>query len=190
MEPVVTPDDNEDVDNVIYSGSLAPESSLPDFFLQAGQLAASVSPSTPLPLRTFCTDTTGFRLNRHPDLPLSTVDEVAAKFKLPDLRAALSDYVRHMRDLRSSTFTIGQRRLSPPDSELPFDHLQVWYSVRVQVRSANLSADVTTPHRICAEPPSPEWPFGRYDTALRSDGSTPGPGLQGTFLSWFAKLRL
>ena len=132
-EPVNTPDDEEDCDNVNYSDDLAPASSPPDFFSQATQLAASVSPSTPLPLRTFCTDTTGFRLNRYPDLPLSTIDEVAAKFKLPDLRAALSDYIRRMRDLRLTTFTIGQRRLSPPDAALPFDHLQVWYSARVQV---------------------------------------------------------
>ena len=40
---------------------------------------------------------------------------------------------------------------------------------------------MSAPRRLCAEPPSPEWPFGRYDTALLSDGSTPGRGLQGMF---------
>lgn len=36
------------------------------------------------------------------------------------------------------------------------------------------SVDVSTPHRICAELPSPEWPFGWYDTVLIADGSEPG----------------
>ena len=178
-EPVDTLDD-EYLETVDPPDSLAPTPSRPDFFSQAVQLAASVSPLTPLPLRKFCTDTTGFHLNRNPDLLPLIVDEVAIKFKLPDLRAALADYIRQMRDLQSSTFKIGQRRLSPTDATLPFSHLRVWYSARVQVRSTD-SADVSTPCRICAEPPSFEWPFGRYDTVLLSDGSTPGQELHGTF---------
>jgi hypothetical protein len=177
-EPVTVVEGEEDVDD--YSDDLGPTSSLPDFFSRAVQLAAGISPSTPLPLRTFCTDTTGFRLNRRPDLSPLTVDEAAAKFKLPDLRAALSDYIQHMRDIQSSTFTIGQRRRSPVNALLPFSHLKVWYSARVQVRSVD-SMDVSVPRRVCAEPPSPEWPFGRYDTVLLSDGSTLGRGLRGMF---------
>ena len=60
-------------------------SSPPDFFSQAIQLATDILPSTPLPLQMFCTGTTGFHLNQRPDLPPSTVDEVADKFQLPDL---------------------------------------------------------------------------------------------------------
>ena len=172
-EPVADLDGEEDLDEI-------DRSSPPNLFSQAVRLAASVSPSTPLPLRTFCTDMTGFHLNRRPNLPPSTVDEIADKFKLPDLRAALSDYVRHMRALRSSTLIIGQRRLSPADAELPFSHLRVWYSAWVQVRLAD-STGVSNPGRICAKPPSPEWPFGRYDSVLISNGSTPGKGLRGTF---------
>ena len=175
---VALDDESEDTDD--YLDDLGPASSPPDFFSKAVQLAADVSPSTPLPLRTFCTDTTGFHLNRRPDLSPSTVDEIAAKFKLPDLRPALSDYIQHMRDIRSSTLTIGQRRLSPADALLPFSHLKVWHSAHVQVWSVD-SMDVSIPCQVCAEPSSPEWPFGRYDTVLLSDGSTPGKGLRGTF---------
>ena len=173
-EPADTPDDDEeDADNASYSDGLAPMPSPPNFFLQAVQLAAGVSPSTSLPLQIFCTDTTGFHLNQLPNLPSLTVDEVAIKFKLPDLRAALSDYVRRMQELRSPIFTIGQRRLSPVHAALPFSRLRVWYSTRVQVRSMD-SANMNTPHRICAEPCSPEWPFGRYGTVVIADGSEPG----------------
>jgi hypothetical protein len=177
-EPLEDPDNVDQLDDLLLA--VPP----PDFFSQAAQLAASVSPSTPLPLRTFCTDSTAFHLNRRPNLALLTVDEVAAKFKLPDLRAALADYIRHVRDLQSSMFKIGQRRLSHADAELPFTHLRVWYSTRIQVQSID-STDPTVPRRVCAEPPSDEWPFGRYDTVLLSNGSTPGQGLYGTLGSQY-----
>jgi len=180
-DPTGTPDDEEpedtDPNDQIDDVSLA--TAPLDLFAQAIQLSTSISPSTPLPLRTFCTGDTAFRLNRHPDLTQLTVDEVAAKFKLPDLRPALADYIQRARDLRSSTFKIGQRRLARANAELPFDHLRVWYSTRVQVRSTD-STDVSDSRRVCAEPPSVQWPFGRYDTVLLSDGSTPGQGLHGT----------
>ena len=133
------------------------------------------------------TDSTAFHLNWHPNLTPLTVDEVAAKFKLLDLRAALADYIQHIQDLQSSTFKIGQRRLSRADTELPFSHLQVWHSTHIQVQSIN-STDASIPHRVCAEPPSPEWPFGRYDTVLLSDGSAPGQGLHG--MAWFSVVTL
>ena len=81
----------------------------PDLFAKSIQLSASISPSTPLPLRIFCTENTAFRLNRHPDLTQLTIDEVAVKFNLPDLRPALADYIQRARNLQSSTFKIGQR---------------------------------------------------------------------------------
>ena len=69
-----------ETDNVDQSDGLPLTTLPPDFFSQAIQLAATVSPSTPLPLRTFCTETTAFHLNRHPDLLRLTVDEVANEF--------------------------------------------------------------------------------------------------------------
>ena len=58
---VALDDESEDTDD--YLDNLGPASSPPDFFSKAVQLAADVLPLTPLPLRTFCTDTTGFHLN-------------------------------------------------------------------------------------------------------------------------------
>jgi hypothetical protein len=168
----------EDVESVDQPNDLSLVSPSPDLFSQAIQLLASVSPSTPLPLRTFSTNSTAFHLNRNPDLAPQTIDEVAVEFNLPGLRAALAEYIQRTRDLQSSTFKIGQRQLSRANAELPFTHLRVWYSVRVQVRSTD-SADMSVPVKVCAEPPSPEWSFGRYDTVLLSDSSRPGRGLRG-----------
>jgi hypothetical protein len=44
------------------------------------------------------------------------------------------------------------------------------------------ATDVSIPIKVCTEPPSPEWPFGRYDSVLLPDGSATGQGLSGTFL--------
>ena len=131
-----------------------------------------------LPLRILYTDTTAFRLNFRPSLPSITVDEAAIKFKLADLRPAFADYVCRSRDLQSSTFKIGQRWTSPPDAALPFTHLRVWYSVRMQMRSSDADG-LTDPQWVSAMPAANDWPFGRYDTVLFANGTAPGSGLGG-----------
>ena len=170
--------DDDDDDDENPPGGPYPSPSQPDLFVRAVRLATHVTPSTPLPLRNQCTNTTAFQLNFRPNIPLMTVDEVASKFKLPDLRSAIADYVRRARDLRSPIFRIGQRRSSPPDAELPFTHLRVWYSVRMQMRASDAEG-MTDPQRVCAAPPSDDWPYGRYDTVLISNGTEVGPGLGG-----------
>jgi hypothetical protein len=169
-------DDDDDENMFGYLSSSPPQ---PDLFARANHLATHVTPSTPLPLRTQHTDTTAFQLNFHPSISSMTVDEVASKFKLPDLRPAIADYIRRAGDLRAPIFKIGQRRSSPPDANLPFTHLQVWYSVRMQMRTSDVEG-ITDPQRVCATPPSDGWPFGRYDTILITNGTEPGPGLGGT----------
>ena len=170
--------DDDDNDN---EHSTHQDPSQLNLFSRASLLSENVTPSTPLPLRTVHTKTTAFQLNFHPSLPRITIDEAAIKFKLPDLRPALADYVQRSWDLRSSTTKIGQRRSSPPDAALPFTHLQVWFSVRMQMRSSD-TAGLTDPQRVCAAPATDGWPFGRYDTVLLSNGTAPGPGLGGNFL--------
>jgi hypothetical protein len=177
----------EDADDINQINSLALATPPPDFFTRAVRLTTSISPSTPLPLRTFSTDNTAFHLNRHPDLPPMNIDEVATMFKLPDLCAALAEYVQRVRDLQSSTFKIGQRQLPRASADLPFTHLRIWYSTRVQVRSTD-SMDASVPIKVCAEPPSSEWSFGRYDTVLLSDGSALRWGPFGMFIFNFRTL--
>ena len=181
-DPASIPDNNEpseDTDDVNHPNGLSLATPPPNLFSRALQLTASISPSTPLPLRTFATEDTAFQLNRNPDLAPLDVDEAAAKFNLPDLRAALAEYVQRARDLQSSTFKIGQRPLPRANADLPFTHLRIWYSTRIQPRSTD-SMEASIPIKVCAEPPSPGWPFGHYDTILLSDGSTPERGPHGT----------
>ena len=149
-----------------------------DFFAHSAWLSNNITPSTPLPLRTFHTETTAFQLNRLPSLKEVTVEEVATKFKIPDLCPALADYVRRVRTLDSTIFKLGQRRTSSPDADLPFTHLNVWYSARMQMQTTDATG-ITTPQRVCASPSSAEWPFGHYDTVLLSNGTPLGPSLGG-----------
>ena len=170
-------DDDDDDDNHTPRGP-SPTTQHPDLFARSTWVSNNVTPSTPLPLRTFHTETTAFQLNRHPSLKEATIKEIATKFDIPDLCPALTDYVRRARNLGSTIFKIGQRRTSPSGGDLPFTHLNVWYSVRMQVQTTD--AIGTTPtQRLCALPPSEGWPFGRYDTVLLSNGTPPGPGLGG-----------
>ena len=179
----------EDIDDSadLYSGDDDDEESLlgcllqPDLFARTIYLSAHFTPSTPLPLRVQHTNTTAFQLNFHPSLPPTTVDEAAIKFNLPDLRPALADYVQRSRDLRSSTTKIGQHQMSPHDATLPFTHLRVWYSIRMQMRSSDATG-LTDLQRVSAMPVTDNWPSGRYDTVLLSNGMTPGPGLEGKYI--------
>ena len=113
------------------------DSSQPNLFSRAMWLSSNITPLTPLPLRTIHTETTVFQLNFRPSLPCISIDDAATKFKLPNLRPALADYIHRSQDLQSPMAKIGQRRLSPPDAMLPFTHLQVWYSVWMQMRSSD-----------------------------------------------------
>lgn len=187
----------EDIDDSadLYGGDDDDEESLlgcplqPDLFARAIYLSAHFTPSTPLPLRVQHTNTTAFQLNFRPSIPSITIDEAASQFKIPDLRLAIADYIRRARDLRSPVFRIGQRRSSPPNAELPFTHLRVWYSVRMQMRTSDAEG-LTDPQRVCAAPPSDDWPFGRYDTILISNGTKVGPGLAGIIYSTSSTLML
>jgi hypothetical protein len=176
-------DNNEDDDGDFGAGQNAPgfphSSSQPNLFSRATWLARNTSPLTPLPLRTQQTDTTAFQLNYCPNILSATVEEVASMFRLPDLRPALANYIHRARDLCAPTLKIGQRCSSPLDAELLFTHLQVWHSVRMQMQTSDAEG-VTDPQRVSAAPPSSDWPFGRYDTVLISNGAEPGPGLGGT----------
>ena len=182
-----SPDNNadtydEDDDDDFGGGESMPSSlhpsSQPNLFSRTTWLARNTSPSTPLPLQAQQTDTTAFQLNYCPSIPSMTVEQVTSMFQLPDLRPALADYIHHAWDLHTSTFKISQQCSSPPDAKLPFTHLRVWYSVRMQMQTSDVEG-VTDPQHVSAAPPSSDWPFGHYNTVLISNGMEPGPGLGG-----------
>ncbi|KAJ7205310.1 hypothetical protein GGX14DRAFT_569060 [Mycena pura] len=144
--------------------------------------------------RMFTTSSTAFSLNRRPSLARITVDDAATRFGLPDLRAALGDYLDRLKsDSGSSLSVIGGRRHNKTDCILPFTYLQVWFSVRVQTKSPHQAKPLPA-ETLHAKPPDETWTYGRYDTVLLcNDRSTawPGGGLKNGLLGHtIAQIRL
>lgn len=124
-------------------------------------------------------------LNFDPKFRCKSIEEVVELFKLPDLRAALGDYVKHERTAHTHTHfhTFGGVRQSSSDVNLPFTGLQVWFKVCLQQKSY-YSLEETSSERftVFTQPPDRNWKYGRYNAAiLQADESHQWPmsGLQG-----------
>lgn len=161
-----------------------------DYFKLASDLQRTPL-SVPRPLRTYqSSKNVVFHLTRDPSLGRLTVDEAAAKFGLPDLRAALGDYVTWLATGQNREVvnrTIGGRRHSAPNCSLPFTHVEVWNRVRLQTRSYHTPNAPLPAHTINAYPPSADWPLGRYDSVLINydpSAEWPRSGLTGKLLHW------
>lgn len=159
-----------------------------DLFAAAEALSALVTSNgtagIPQPLRTFSTPQAAFNVNRKPDIPRISLDALANLYKLPDLHPALLDFFSG--NFGGSVHSIGGRRASHVNTQLPFTHVAVWYSFRMQTRTDN-GESITEPRRVNAMPPCESWPLGRYNTVLSVHDSTnpslsPGIGLNGTFI--------
>ena len=159
-----------------------------DLFITADALATRALSedfsAIPRPLRTFSTSWAAFNLNRRPDIARISVESLAEKYNLPDLRLALLDFLCKL--LRNpSLHQVGGRRGTWADTELPFNYVMVWFSLRMQTHSLD-DGSVTEPRRLTAIPPCDSWPLGRHDSAIFVHDSTdlarlPGVGLGGTF---------
>ncbi|KAJ7461773.1 hypothetical protein B0H11DRAFT_1735854 [Mycena galericulata] len=137
--------------------------------------------------RLFTTSSTAFGLNRTPTYPRISIENAAELYGLPDLRPALGDYFKqlHGYERRSSDSPIiGGRRRSAQDCSLPFTHLEVWCSVRVQTMSPHkTNSHPLVAQTLQAQPPdtASDWEFGRYDTVLLSNdphSAWPGKGFR------------
>jgi hypothetical protein len=82
-----------------------PQRSLSDLFLKAEQLL--VNPRTPRPLRAFVSGSVAFSIGYHPSMTRTLVDDVADKFRLPDLWQALADYFDRERQGTQDIHPIG-----------------------------------------------------------------------------------
>ncbi|KAJ7263033.1 hypothetical protein C8J57DRAFT_1231631 [Mycena rebaudengoi] len=138
--------------------------------------------------RMFTNSSTAFCLNRTPSRSHISVDKAAQLFYLDDLRPALGDYFENLewayQRKSSDTPVIGGHRRSGPNCSLPFTHLDVWYSIRVQNRSPHRSSyRPLTAQTLQAQPPGEgEWAHGRCDTVLLCNdprSAWPGEGFRG-----------
>lgn len=162
-----------------------------NYFEEAARLSLEGGDSTPFPYRTFSIRSTAFHLNRDPAFPKMTVNDVAIKFNVPDLAPALFHFYRRLEQDQKALYTIGGRRPAITNSSLPFHQLEVWSSVRMQLKDYHCPDVVLPSVKLNALPPSADWPFGRCDPAIaNTDPGTEWPksGIAGEIISFFIPL--
>jgi len=163
-----------------------------DYFLLSSELQAGQSLTAYRPYRTFQSSRNiAVHLTRDPSYKRMLVDEVGKMFNLPDLHAALGDYLVRIAGKPDMPHVgaIGGRRISGAQCKLPFTYIQVWNRVRVQSRAYHYPHSPLPAHTINVYPPSPDWPLGHYDSVLMNldtEKEWPSSGLTGqSFLHFY-----
>ncbi|KAG0699348.1 hypothetical protein DFH29DRAFT_983549 [Suillus ampliporus] len=129
-------------------------------------------------------------LNYNPSRTGVSVDDVATDFNIPDLRVVLSEFLLHDARERGEVYGVGGPRRRPSIERppiLPFDRLQLWYTVHLQETAFHNSSITLPAQTIHASPPGPGWSKGRQDTVLVNveGGSVwPESGLTGSRVTW------
>ena len=181
-------EDEDEDDNDKEPSGLSPSNiKYVNYFAKASKLLNQPCPKAPRPYRTFSNLTMAFHLNRDASFKIMTVDDVADKYGLLDLRAALADFVGEMKAGRLSFISIGGRRKSPINMKLPFDRLRVWTKLGVQTRSYHHPHQVLPVQTLVAMPPSQEYQYGKYDAVFVNndpDQQWPASGIKGSLLCY------
>jgi hypothetical protein len=122
---------------------------------------------------------TAYHLCKQPHWEKALIKDVAIKYQLPDLHAALGDYVvlkLNDKDRR------GVRR-SSNECPLPFKRVHVWQSVKLQLKSPSDPNTIMPPKTVQAIPPSVGKPYGWCNTVLFANSKEEAfsTGIQGMF---------
>ena len=135
-----------------------------NYFEEAIRLVRDSDSNTPRPLRTF---TAGSRiaihLNREPFMRRTLVTDIASIFGIPDLAPSLARFLLCTAEAEGnrSLYTIGGRRQPASSTNLPFQMLEVWSRLRIQMKDYHNHSVVVPPQTLCIRPPCEEWPLGR-----------------------------
>ncbi|KAJ3560440.1 hypothetical protein NP233_g10837 [Leucocoprinus birnbaumii] len=127
------------------------------------------------------TDFTVLHLSCDPDIRRQPVHYFSQLFNIPDLTPAIMDFLTRFNNSGNS-FNIGGRRISPIDCTLPFHDIEVWTSAKLQNRAYHAPHNILPAVTINVQPPSDDWPYGRYDSVIAAvdDHSVwPHSGLEG-----------
>ncbi|KAG2028502.1 hypothetical protein BDR03DRAFT_1019716 [Suillus americanus] len=140
-----------------------------NYFSRARTVFAVRDEAIPHPLQMFIAGGTAIHLNYNPSRTGVSIDDVATDFNIPDLCVVLSEFLLCDTRERGEVYGVrGPRRRPsiecPPI--LPFDHLKLWYTVRLQETAFHNSSITCLAQTIHASPPGPGWSKGRQDTVL------------------------
>ncbi|KAG2115446.1 hypothetical protein DEU56DRAFT_748706 [Suillus clintonianus] len=140
-----------------------------NYFSKARQILAARDGAISHPPRTSIAGGTTIHLNYNPSCTRVSVDDVTTTFNILDLRVALSEFLLHDARERGAVYGVGGPRRRPLIDRtpiLPFDRVQLWYTVRLQQTSFHNPSITLPAQTIHASPPGPGWPKGRHDTVL------------------------
>lgn len=108
-----------------------------------------------------------FSVTIQPHFPRNSITDAAQTFALQDFHPSLGDYFV----LKLSHVERNGRRRSLPDCSLPFTHLNIWRSFRMQQHSKQDSRVLLPARTVQALPPAIDMPYGRCNTVLIRDDS-------------------
>ena len=173
--------DNDNDENVLKDLWSA-KRQMTDFFKVTAKNANAPTSINSFPPHTLIAASTAIHLNIKPKFRHKSIEEVADMFKLPDLCAALGDYVKAAHT-QSLLHTFSHARQSSSDVDLPFTELQVWFKVHLQQKSYYYPEE-TFPQTftVSAQPPDQNWKYGHYDTVILQVAKShqwPMSGVQG-----------
>lgn len=171
-QPPVTPVRAVTLEDILAEDLLAPKRPITDYFLDSKKAdsirSINLMTSGKIkqdPPNSFCTPCTAFHFTYKPNLRNMSINEVARRFRIPDLHSAICDY------FFDHTIGPGKRlREDRVPSEvdptfcLPFASMDVWYSVRVQ--NYDVNNRLLQGLLVQATERLPSLPRGRFDTCL------------------------
>ena len=164
-----------------------------DYFTRSLCLASAAPNTIPLPLCMFSVSCVTINLAYDLHICRISIDDAAKWFGLPDLRAALTDFLSYEKSHSvDSVFPIGGGpRRAAENASLPFKDIQVWFKIHLQTSDIHTRL-VLPAQTLVASPPEGDWKYGRYDSVVvHTDAGAktwPTNGLQGLssyFISYF-----
>lgn len=174
--------DGETQNSLLY---YSPSRKVVNYFDAAFALVNNPRPGVLRPLRTFASSTTAIHLALKPS-SRTTISDASELYGLPDLRDAICEYLD--RCSRGEPYDISGRRQADARVILA-DKMQVWTSIRVQLRTWNDPGSVEPAQTLVVAPPSQKYPSGCYDCGIVSptdNSDWPAGGLNG-FLEFFCR---
>jgi hypothetical protein len=168
--------------------------SVTDYFYRAKLIKRGLleNQSSLCPPRTLqIADNIVYNLNRDPAYPKTSIEEAAALFRIPDLPAAIADFISRIRDNADANGfvdVIGGRRSIQRNSFTSVSHLQIWKKMRLQTTTYHHPHAIIPPVTIHAAPSSSDsradWTAGHFDSAIVNIDSRkkwPKSGLDGRY---------
>lgn len=112
-----------------------------------------------------------------------SLEAMAALYRLPDLKAAIADYLEL---INNPTLPRSTKRRAPLDVWIPGCTIDAWERLRIHLPIVQDDDEDASSQAVLAYPPSPTHPYGRCDSVLIHTGAdAQRVGVKGIFFALF-----